>query len=60
MTMGLEAIEQMMTLAQIKRERQAMEYSDNLASLAPKEEKKNASKDFNFKRCKMCGHFVSG
>ena len=55
--MGLEAIEQMMTLAQIKREEaKAMEYSDDPASLAPKEEKKNASKDFNFKRCKMCGN----
>ena len=55
--MGLEAIEQMMTLAQIKREEaKAMEYSDDPASLAPKEEKKNASKDFNFKWCKMCGN----
>ena len=57
--MGLEAIEQMMTLAQIKREEaKAMDQSDNNVSScgAQTKEKKKPSKDFNFKRCRMCGN----
>ena len=54
--MGLEAIEQMMTLAQIKREEgKTSERSDDPASIAPKERNK-ARREFNFKRCKMCGN----
>ena len=48
-----------MTLAQIKREEaKAMDQSDNNVSSfgAQTKEKKKPSKDFNFKRCRMCGN----